>query len=139
MPGWVTAGWDTYAVRMPRECRLQLQEIPLKKRGRGIDDEGERMVAAVGRNDHVVAMDVAGSSWSTPQLARQLGRWMQQGGDVCFLVGGPDGLAESARQRASQSWSLSKLTFPHSLVRIMVAEQLYRAWSILSNHPYHRN
>lgn len=143
MPDWVKAGYDEYAKRLPRECRLQLVEIPAGQRGKGanlaraIQEEGERMLAALPKEAHVIAVDMRGKQWDTPQLAQQL-KWLQGGHDVALFTGGPDGLAESCLQRADHLWSLSKLTLPHPLVRIVVAEQLYRAWSILQHHPYHR-
>lgn len=100
--------------------------------------EGEAVLAAAGARDRVVALEVGGRPWSTEQLAEQLERWQLDGRDVSFLVGGPDGLAPECRARADQQWSLSPLTLPHPLVRILLAEQLYRAWSITRNHPYHR-
>ena len=144
MPDWVTAGYEEYARRMPRECELVLREIAPAKRGKNLDiarwkeDEGERLLAALARDDHVVALEVEGKPWSTPELAGQLERWLQNGRRVSLLVGGPEGLADSCRLRANQRWSLSRLTLPHPLVRVMLAEQIYRAWSILQKHPYHR-
>lgn len=144
MPDWVKSGYDEYVKRLPRECRLQLVEIPAGKRGKGanlaraIQDEGERMLAALPKEAHVIALDMRGKQWDTPQLAQRLKDWLQDGRDVALLTGGPDGLAESCLKRADHLWSLSKLTLPHPLVRIVVAEQLYRAWSLLTGHPYHR-
>jgi 23S rRNA (pseudouridine1915-N3)-methyltransferase len=144
MPLWVTQGYEEYAKRLPRECELILKEIAPGKRGKNadlarlIEDEGERMLAAVARGDHVVVLDVGGKSWSTPELAEALNRWRMHGRDVALLVGGPDGLSPACRARADEAWSLSRLTFPHPLVRVIVAEQIYRAFSILQNHPYHR-
>lgn len=144
MPQWVTQGYEEFARRMPHECRLDLVEISAGKRGRKADtrkilkEEGERTLAAIPKNHRVVALDVLGKSWSTPELSRQMDGWMQDGRDVSLLVGGPEGLAPECVQRAEQRWSLSPLTFPHPLVRVIVAEQLYRAWSLLNNHPYHR-
>src|SRR5690554_5952005 len=100
--------------------------------------ESDAILTAVGPRDRVIALEVGGRPWSTEKLASQLESWQQEGQDVSFLVGGPDGLAEACRQRADQQWSLSPLTLPHPLVRILLAEQLYRAWSITRNHPYHR-
>lgn len=138
MPGWVQRGWEQYAARMPRECRLELREIALASRGRGAQEEGERMLAAIKEGARVVALEIGGSAYDTAELAQLLARWQREGRDVEFLIGGPDGLSEACRERADQSWSLSPLTFPHAIVRILVAEQLYRAWTILKGHPYHR-
>ena len=144
MPGWVDAGYREYARRMPRECSLTLTEIPLAQRGkataveRAVNNEGERMLAAVGADRRVIALNVEGAAWSTEQLARQLELWLQDGRNVALLVGGPDGLAPACQASAAQSWSLSPLTLPHPLVRVVIAEQLYRAWSITTGHPYHR-
>ncbi len=129
---------------MPQECSLQLVEIAPGHRGKSADvartvrDEGERMLKAIPRNCRVVALDVKGKAWSTEQLSSQLGGWMGEGQDLALLVGGPEGLAAECLQRADNRWSLSPLTMPHPLVRVVVAEQLYRAWSLLRNHPYHR-
>lgn len=144
MPGWVQQGYDEYAKRMPRECELVLKEIPAGKRGKNSDiprivkDEGMRMQAALPASAHIVSLDIPGKPWSTPDLADAMKRWLSGGQPIALLIGGPEGLADSVKTLAQESWSLSKLTFPHPLVRIMVAEQLYRAWSLLNNHPYHR-
>jgi len=144
MPAWVTEGYREYARRMPRECSLALTEVPLGRRGksrpveRAVTEEGSRMLAAVSEKQRVIALDVGGRGWSTVQLAGELGGWMQDGRDVSLLVGGPDGLAADCLARADQRWSLSPLTLPHPLVRVVLAEQLYRAWTLMSGHPYHR-
>jgi 23S rRNA (pseudouridine1915-N3)-methyltransferase len=144
MPRWVQEGYQEYARRMPAECTLRLQEIAPGHRTKGADirrtvrEEGERMLKAIPKGCRVLALDVGGKPWSTEQLADQLGGWMAGGQDLALLVGGPEGLADSCRQRADSHWSLSPLTLPHPLVRVVLAEQLYRAWSILRNHPYHR-
>ncbi|SMF94032.1 23S rRNA (pseudouridine1915-N3)-methyltransferase [Methylomagnum ishizawai] len=144
MPDWVVAGYEEYAKRLPRECALVLKEIAPAKRGKNADigklreDEGGRMLAALPRDSHVVALDLGGQDWSTPDLSQQLQRWLGNGRDVALLVGGPDGLAPACLQRAQQVWCLSRLTFPHPIVRVIVAEQIYRAWSLSQNHPYHR-
>lgn len=143
MPGWVDAGYAEYAQRMPPEARLELVELPLAQRSksrpveRAVREEGERMLAAAG-NDRLIALDVRGKAWSTEQLAGELEQWLQDGRDVALAVGGPDGLSEDVLARAERRWSLSPLTLPHPLVRIVLAEQLYRAVSILKGHPYHR-
>ena len=144
MPDWVSAGYNDYARRMPPELPLELTEIPMAHRGKNPDiarlmqRESDAILSAAGTRDRVVALEVGGRPWSTEKLASQLESWQQDGRDVAFLVGGPDGLADACRQRADQQWSLSPLTLPHPLVRILLAEQLYRAWSITRNHPYHR-
>ncbi len=144
MPDWVEMGYREYARRMPRECSLMLREIPLAQRSksqaieRAVNEEGRRMLDALPDRQRVIALDVKGRGWSTEQLAQQLDTWRQDGRDVSLLVGGPDGLARGCLQRAEQNWSLSPLTLPHPLVRVLVAEQLYRAWSLNAGHPYHR-
>ena len=145
MPTWVTQGYEEYSKRLPRECQLQLTEIVPARRGKTGQaeqwkkDEASRILAAIPDNHHVVALEVTGKSWSTEQLAQQMQNWLADGRDVSLIVGGPDGLDSSCLQRASQQWSLSAMTLPHPLVRIVLAEQLYRAWTILQNHPYHRS
>lgn len=144
MPTWVEQGFQEYAQRMPVEARLELKEIAPGKRGKNADikrivqEEGQRMQAAIPKNTHIVVLDVKGRNWSTEQLASRLGEWMQSGQDVSLLVGGPEGLSDECQALAQERWSLSSLTFPHPLVRIILAEQLYRAWSVLRHHPYHR-
>jgi 23S rRNA (pseudouridine1915-N3)-methyltransferase len=144
MPGWVQQGYDEYAKRLPRECELVLKEIAPGKRTKNSDvariikEEGERMITSIPQGAHIVTLDIPGKSWTTPELAQAMKRWLESGQNVSLLIGGPEGLADSVKQLARESWSLSPLTFPHPLVRIVVAEQLYRAWTILHNHPYHR-
>ena len=144
MPDWVSKGYDEYARRMPRECSLRLIELAPGHRGKNanidkaITEEGERIKAAIPKGTHLIALDERGKSLSTKQLSEQMKGWLQQGEDITLLVGGPDGLSAECLQLARSRWSLSPLTLPHPLVRIVVAEQLYRAWSILQGHPYHR-
>jgi 23S rRNA (pseudouridine1915-N3)-methyltransferase len=144
MPKWVESGFEEYAKRMPAECSLKLVEIAPGHRGKGADisrsvrDEGERMLKAIPKGCLVIALEVKGREWSTEQLADKLESWMESGNDLALLVGGPEGLAETCRSRADLLWSLSPLTMPHPLVRVVLAEQLYRAWSLMRNHPYHR-
>jgi 23S rRNA (pseudouridine1915-N3)-methyltransferase len=143
MPGWVTEGFNDYAGRMPRECRLELREVALGRRSRGADaaraiaSEGERLLAASAGCTRI-CLDVRGAAVDTGGLARRLAGWLQDGQDVALLVGGPDGLAPECLETARWRWSLSSLTLPHGLVRVLVAEQLYRAWTMLTGHPYHR-
>lgn len=144
MPTWVQQGYDEYAKRLPRECELILKEIAPGNRGKNCDvarivkEEGDRMLAAIPAGCHPVTLDLAGNQWSTPELSVALTRWLKSGQNIALLIGGPEGLADAVKKTARESWCLSNLTFPHPLVRIVVAEQLYRAWSILNNHPYHR-
>lgn len=144
MPAWVADGFAEYQKRLSRELPLELVELRLGDRGKGrdlsraLDDEGAAMLAAIPRNAHVVALDGRGKPWSSEDLARELANWRMQGRDLALLVGGPDGLARPAYERADQRFSLGALTLPHMLVRLVVAEQLYRAVSLLGNHPYHR-
>ncbi len=142
MPGWVTAGYNDYARRMPPECRLELTEIAPGKRqhdaARAMADEEKRLLGQIGRDDAVIALAVDGKAWSTEQLAERVRGWLADGRDRALLIGGPDGLGKACLNRAEQRWSLSPLTLPHPLVRVVVAEQLYRAMSLLKNHPYHR-
>jgi len=144
MPKWVEQGVDEYTRRLPPELKLEFKEIALGKRGKGADiqraihSEGQQMLAAIGQYDRVIALDVLGKPWPTEKLAGELQNWQLEGDNISLLVGGPDGLAAECLQRASQRWSLSALTLPHPLVRIVLAEQLYRAWTINSHHPYHR-
>jgi len=140
MPAWVADGFAEYAKRLSRELPLQLVEISTKSRdpARITADEGAALIAAIPKNTHVVALDGRGKPWSSEELAAQLARWRMLGKDLAFLIGGPDGLAPDVLERADQTWSLGPLTLPHPFVRIVVAEQLYRAVSQLGNHPYHR-
>lgn len=144
MPSWVADGFAEYRKRLSRELPLELVEIPLGARGKGRDparaiaEEGAAVLAALPRDAHVVALDGRGKPWSSEQLAQELARWRMGARDLAILVGGPDGHAADVLGRADQCWSLGPLTLPHMLVRLVVAEQLYRAVSILEGHPYHR-
>jgi len=145
MPGWINQGFTEFSRRLPADCPLHLTEIAAQRRGKNADlnriaiQEAESLLAAVPKGAMIIALDERGRQWSTRQLADQLSSWRHEGCDVALLVGGPDGLAEVCRQQARHIWSLSPLTLPHALVRVLVAEQLYRAWSIGANHPYHRD
>lgn len=144
MPNWVRAGYREYAERLPRECALNLIEIPAVKRTSNADvarilrDEGERLLAATPKGSRRIALDERGPQWDTAELAEQLANWRQEGREISLWVGGPEGLDPACRTRADSLWSLSRLTLPHPLVRIVLAEQMYRAWSLLHHHPYHR-
>lgn len=123
---------------------FELIEIPAGKRGKNADinrilqKEGEAMLSAVGKGNRIVTLDIPGKLWDTPQLAQQLESWKLDGRDVSILIGGPEGLSPQCKIAAEQSWSLSPLTLPHPMVRVIMVESLYRAWSVTTNHPYHR-
>lgn len=142
MPVWVEAGFAEYAGRMPREMRVELIALkPAPRNGgarRAIETEGERIFAALPGNCATIALDEHGASLTTKGLARRLAHWRQSGRNIAFLIGGADGLAESVKKSSDAVWSLSPMTLPHGLARVVLAEQLYRASSILHNHPYHR-
>ena len=144
MADWVKKGYEEYAKRLPQGCSLHLIEIPPGHRSkssdpaRAIEEEGHKVLGAIPHNCRIVALDERGKQWTTLQLASQMEEWMQDGCDIALLVGGPDGLSSECKQRAEQLWSLSSLTLPHPLVRVFLAEQLYRAWSVTQGHPYHR-
>lgn len=144
MPAWVEEAYGEYARRMPREFRLKLHEIPAGKRGKNADlvrltrDEGARQLSAVPNGCRIVALDVAGRALDSNGLASRLRRQMEAGRDLALLIGGPEGLSPECLAAAEERWSLSALTLAHPVVRVVVAEQLYRAWSIISHKPYHR-
>ncbi len=144
MPGWISDGFNEYARRMPRECQIKLVELPPAQRSKTTDlkkaliDEGQRLLKAVPKNAEIVVLEVTGRQHSTQSLSEELDQWLSSGSDIALLIGGADGLSDECLKAAKSKWSLSKLTFPHPLVRIILAEQLYRAWSLLNNHPYHR-
>ena len=145
MPAWVDEGVAEYDKRLPRELRLEWRDIPLAQRGKKNadvealrDKEGLALLKAIPDGDRVLALDVRGKPWSTEQLADRLRHWQMESINTSLLIGGPDGLSQACLQRADARWSLSALTLPHPLVRVLLAEQLYRAWTITVNHPYHR-
>ena len=142
MPGWIVEGFDDYARRLPKGM-LRLVEIPITKRtGGGVvrarDKEGERMLAAAPNRGRFIGLEISGDPWDTETLAAKLGDWRREGEDIVLMIGGPDGLAGACMAKAHERWSLSPLTLPHGLARVVLAEQLYRAWSILERAPYHR-
>jgi 23S rRNA (pseudouridine1915-N3)-methyltransferase len=145
MPEWVQQGVEEYSKRLPRELTPVWREIPLAKRGKdsSIEQvcaaEGEQICKAIPAGERVIALEVRGKHISTEQLAQQLKNWQMSGDNYSILIGGPDGLSPDCLARADQCWSLSDLTLPHPLVRVILAEQFYRAWTITVNHPYHRS
>jgi len=144
MPSWINDGFQEYAKRMPSECQISLIELPAAQRTKNTDlkraiaDEGKRMLKAIPKNATVVALDVVGRQHSTETLSEELSQWLSSGQDIALLIGGADGLSADCLSKANSKWSLSKLTFPHPLVRVILSEQIYRAWSLLKKHPYHR-
>jgi 23S rRNA (pseudouridine1915-N3)-methyltransferase len=143
MPDWVEQGCAEYLKRMPREMTVDIVELKPDKRAAGKggeqvrEAEGQRILEAAGR-DYLIALDEHGNEPTTLQLAGRMESWLADGRDVALAIGGADGLHEKVRQAAHWQWSLSKLTMPHGMVRVMLTEQLYRAWSVINNHPYHR-
>ena len=143
MPSWVNEGYNDYAKRLTQDYKLELVEIPLGQRSggdtlRATQKEGERMLAAMHGNPFVVALQVGGKNLSTEQLAKFLQTRALEGRPLAFCIGGPEGLAPEVDARADMKWSLSALTLPHALVRVIVAEALYRAVMVIKGHPYHR-
>lgn len=142
MPNWVTEGYTEYARRFSGSCQLQLLEVAQVKQGSAAvirEKEGQKLMQAIPKDNRVVALDKQGHAWDTATLASQLQSWKGGGRNVCLVIGGPEGLSNACLKRAEQIWSLSNLTFPHPLVRVIAAEQLYRAESLLRGHPYHRS
>lgn len=144
MPPWVDEAVDEYVRRLPGDFRLQVKAVPMARRGRNTDpgkarqQEADSLLGQVDDRDTVVALDVEGRRHTTDSLARRMASQQQRGADLALLVGGPDGLDPRCLQRAEERWSLSDLTLPHPLVRVVLAEQLYRVWTVLQGHPYHR-
>ena len=143
-PSWVVEGWNDYARRMPRELPLELIEVKPEPRTTGktpaamMAAEAARIESALPARCHRVALDERGAALTTQQLAERLAKWMDHGDDVAFLIGGPDGLDPVVKSSAHETMRLSSLTLPHAVVRVILAEALYRAMSVLKNHPYHR-
>ena len=144
MPEWVQIGCSEYLKRIPKELNVHLIEIPMAQRtktteiSRAIAKEGEAMLKAIETNDKVIALDLNGKYWKTEELAKNIQDWRQSGNNFSLLIGGPDGIAQSCMKRADKLWSLSPLTLPHTFVRILLTEQIYRASTINAGHPYHR-
>jgi 23S rRNA (pseudouridine1915-N3)-methyltransferase len=144
MPEWITTGFNEYAKRMPRETRIDLVEIRPEPRTTGkttaqiMEAEAQRILAALPAGCMRIALDEHGANLTTRQLADRMAQWMGEGRDVAFIIGGADGLHESVKSGAQQLLALSAMTLPHAMARVLLAEQLYRAYSLLHNHPYHR-
>lgn len=144
MPGWVNEAVTTFSNRLREFCHLQLIEVPLQKRSKvhslkAIQDkEAELMKKQVPANTYIIALDIDGSSMSSKHMAEKIGQLHQTQPHLCFLIGGPEGIAESVLSETNERWSLSKLTLPHPIARIVLLESLYRSWTILSDHPYHK-
>lgn len=144
MPDWVEKGYQEYARRFPKEMQLELLEINAGKRGKNADiqrilkKEGELALAAIPKGNKIVTLEVTGKAWTTEQLANEMSQWQVGARNISLLIGGPEGLAQECIEKSEQSWSLSALTLPHPIVRIIVAESLYRAYTLTINHPYHR-
>ena len=147
MPAWVLTGFEDYFKRIQPFVQTQIIELPMAKRGKNDSDadilkyrqiEGDSILNAVKHNETLIALEVGGKEFSTEKLAETMKAWMLEGNDVVLAIGGPDGHSEAVRKAAAWHWSLSKLTLPHPMVRVMLIEQLYRAMSINHNHPYHR-
>ncbi|RVU84789.1 23S rRNA (pseudouridine(1915)-N(3))-methyltransferase RlmH [Leucothrix sargassi] len=144
MPDWVKKGYEEYASRMPPHCRIVLKEIVPEKAGKNVNaetlqiKEAEKIRQALPPKCRIVALDGLGKIWSTEKLSERMEDWMMGGSDVALIIGGADGLTRDFIKQVDEHWSLSNLTFPHPMVRVIVAEQLYRAWTITENHPYHR-
>ena len=144
MPDWVDDASNDFIKRLPAEIRINSILLPLIKRGKNPDiprivrDESRKLLAAVPKNSQLVVLDVLGRSVTTMKFSSMLEGWLQQGQDISIIIGGPDGVSDELLSKASVKLSLSGLTFPHPLVRVILLEQIYRAWSILNNHPYHR-
>ena len=144
MPRWVDDAFNEYARRLPREAALHLQEIKPEKRGggvaaeKGMAAECARIEAAIPPRSKLIVLDERGQDWTSVRLASEMKTWLESGDDICLVIGGADGLSPAIKQRADMLLRLSALTLPHGMVRVLLAEQLYRAVSILNNHPYHR-
>ncbi|MFA9441454.1 23S rRNA (pseudouridine(1915)-N(3))-methyltransferase RlmH [Uliginosibacterium sp. sgz301328] len=144
MPDWIETGYREFAKRLPRDCPMELVEVKAEPRASGkppaalMAAEAERLRAALPSRCRLVVLDERGDDLTTRQLADRMGRWMQEGDDVAFVIGGPDGLDPAFKSSAHEKLRLSSLTLPHAMVRVLLSEALYRAWSLLNNHPYHR-
>jgi 23S rRNA (pseudouridine1915-N3)-methyltransferase len=144
-PPWVVTAFSEYVARLPRQWRFRLDEIPAAPRkrndaaGAASAAEGEKLLASIRPTEQLILLDESGKQFSSRELAKRLESWQSGGDDLAFVIGGPDGVSADVAQRANLAWSLSRLTLPHGLARVLFAEQLYRAWSLTTGHPYHRD
>ena len=144
MPEWVNSGFSEFSKRMPPELQINLVEITPSVRNKttpiekNIKEEGKRIQSAIPSNSRLIVLDEKGKKFSSIELSKKMEEWFPQGQDIAIVIGGADGIDDRIKQQADETWSLSSFTLPHALVRVIVAEQLYRAWSILKGHPYHR-
>ncbi len=144
MPAWVNQGYEEYAKRLNKDCQLNLIEVDAAKRSKTASpkkyksEEAKKIRSVLPKGNYLVSLDVQGKQPSTEKLSEKIDQWMHLGRDVSILIGGPDGIDEELLSESNEKISLSHLTFPHPLVRIILSEQIYRAWSLLNNHPYHR-
>lgn len=144
MPKWVQEGFSEYTKRLPKACSIKLIELPMAVRGKtssvekNKQEEAKRIQSVIPKGAKLIVLDEHGKQTTTIQFSEKLKDWLGSGQDIALIVGGPDGLALELIQKSEWKWGLSKLTLPHPMVRILVAEQVYRAWSVLQNHPYHR-
>jgi len=144
MPAWVNDGFETYAQRMPSDMPLELIELPMAKRVKNkstdqyLEAEAQSILKKLGNNHHIVVLDVKGKNHTTESLASRLSYWQTVGKNIALIIGGPDGLSDKITSMAQEKWSLSNLTLPHPMVRVIISEAIYRAWTVTNNHPYHR-
>ena len=144
-PRWVDDAFNIYTARFPRDWQFQVDQIATAKRSKNnksqqaMEAEGTQILSRIRKTEQVVLLDERGKQMRSQELASKLSDWQTDGRDLCFIIGGPDGVADACRRRADSTWSLSQLTLPHGLARVLFAEQMYRAWSLLSGHPYHRD
>lgn len=143
-PAWVDDAFDNYSARLPREWKFRLTSIATAHRSKNdksnkaVQAEGVQILAGIDTTEQVVLLDERGKHYSSSELSKRLADWQADGRDLCFVIGGPDGVSTAVRERANSTWSLSHLTLPHGLARVLFAEQMYRAWSLQAGHPYHR-
>lgn len=144
MPEWINTGFSEFSKRLPPELQINLLEITpsIRKKStpieKNIKEEGKRIQSAIPTNSKLIILDEKGKSFSSVELSKKMEKWLPQGQDISIIIGGTDGIDDQIKKQANETWSLSAFTYPHALVRVIIAEQLYRAWSILKGHPYHR-